>query len=122
MRDLGTLEAAVMQRLWAWHRDVTVREVVEDLQRERPLAYTTVMTVLDNLHRKGLVRRTKEGRAFRYAAVESREAHTAALLEDVLGDADDRTATLLRFIDKLDPEEQAQLRRMLESAGPESGS
>ncbi len=111
-----------MQRLWAWHRDVTVREVVEDLQRERPLAYTTVMTVLDNLHRKGLVRRTKEGRAFRYAAVESREAHTAALLEDVLGDADDRTATLLRFIDKLDPEEQAQLRRMLESAGPESGS
>ncbi|WP_030482645.1 BlaI/MecI/CopY family transcriptional regulator [Nocardioides aequoreus] len=121
MRDLGTLEAAVMQRLWAWDREVTVRKVVEDLERERDIAYTTVMTVMDNLHRKGLVRRTKVGRAFRYAAVETREAHTAALLEDVLGGANDRTATLLRFIDNLEPAEQAELRRLLDAdEGPRS--
>lgn len=118
MRDLGTLESAVMRRLWAWDHEVTVREVVEDLQRERDLAYTTVMTVLDNLHRKGMVRRTKLGRAFRYAAVETREAHTAALLEDVLGEAGDRTATLLRFVDQLEPAEQAELRRLLDEPDP----
>lgn len=115
MRELGPLEAAVMQRLWAWDREVTVREVVENLKQERDLAYTTVMTVLDNLHRKGLVRRSKVGRAFQYEAVETREAHTAALLEDVLGHADDRTAALLRFVDKLEPTEQAELRRVLEA-------
>lgn len=117
MKELGTLEAAVMQRLWDWGREVTVREVLDDLQRERELAYTTVMTVLDNLHRKGLVRRTKVGRAFRYVAGESREAHTAAMLEDVLGGADDRAAALLHFVDRLDPADQAELRRLLDAGG-----
>ena len=57
MRQMGQLEAAVMHRLWDWDRPASVREVVDDLQRERKIAYTTVMTVLDNLHRKGLVHR-----------------------------------------------------------------
>lgn len=116
VRELGTLEAAVMQRLWAWGAGVSTRDVVTDLQRDRGIAYTTVMTVLDNLHRKGLVRRTKVGRAFQYEAVESREAHVAGLLEDVLGDAGDRSGTLMRFVGRLDPSEQAELRRMLDEA------
>ena len=55
-----------MTRVWQWNRPVTVREVLEDLQQERSIAYTTVMTVMDNLHQKGWVRREAEGRAYRY--------------------------------------------------------
>jgi predicted transcriptional regulator len=48
MRQLGELEAVIMDRLWVWGRPVLVREVVEDLRPSRPLAYTTVMTVMEN--------------------------------------------------------------------------
>ncbi len=64
MRPLGDLEAVVMARLWEWDRSASVREVLEDLNDERPLAYTTIMTVMDNLHRKGMLSRGLEGRAF----------------------------------------------------------
>ncbi|TSD52963.1 BlaI/MecI/CopY family transcriptional regulator [Aeromicrobium piscarium] len=113
MRRLGQLETAVMQRLWDWGRSVSVREVVEDLHKERRIAYTTVMTVLDNLHRKGLVHREKHGRAYQYTAVMSREAHTTGLLEDVLDQSPDRNATLLNFVGQLSAEEQVQLRAAL---------
>ncbi len=45
-----------------------VREMVEDLHNDRALAYTTVMTVMENLHRKGWLRRERDGRAWRYRA------------------------------------------------------
>jgi predicted transcriptional regulator len=52
MRGLGELEAAVMNLVWTRDAPVTVREILTELQPVRPLAYTTVMTVFDNLHRK----------------------------------------------------------------------
>ena len=113
MKQLGQLEAVVMHRLWEWSGPVSVREVVDDLQRERDIAYTTVMTVLDNLHRKGLVKREKDGRAYRYTATMSREAHAAGLLEDVLAQSPDRGATLLSFVGQLSAHEQVQLRAAL---------
>lgn len=114
MRRLGQLEAAVMQRLWAWDRPASVREVLEDLTRERPLAYTTVMTVLDNLHSKGVVRREKQGRAFLYSPVASREEHTAALMEQALSQSEDRGAALLRFVGRMSDADVAELRALLE--------
>ena len=72
MRQLGELEAAIMDRLWEWGRPALVREVVDDLRPDRPLAYTTVMTVMENLHRKGWLRREKDGRAWRYEPTRSR--------------------------------------------------
>ncbi|WP_165702559.1 BlaI/MecI/CopY family transcriptional regulator, partial [Mycobacteroides abscessus] len=71
MRDmfgLGEREATIMELLWSAAEPVTVRDVLDRL--ERPLAYTTVMTVLDNLHNKGHVTREKVGRAFQYRAAE----------------------------------------------------
>lgn len=53
MRVLGELEAQVMHRIWARAGAVTVRDIVDDLQNDRPIAYTTVMTVMDNLRKKG---------------------------------------------------------------------
>ena len=51
MRQLGDLEAAVMDRIWRRNRPVLVRDILDDLNTDRTLAYTTVMTVMDKLHR-----------------------------------------------------------------------
>jgi len=64
-----------MDLLWRWDRGSTVREVVDQLREQRQIAYTTVMTVMDNLHRKGWLVRTREGRAYRYVPVSSREEY-----------------------------------------------
>jgi predicted transcriptional regulator len=67
---LGPLERRVLESLWARAAAASVR----DLQPEfRPIAYTTLMTTLDRLYRKGMLERQKDGRAFRYRAKYSRE-------------------------------------------------
>jgi predicted transcriptional regulator len=118
MRQLGELEATIMERVWAGEGPVTVREVLDDLNadtsRGRRLAYTTVMTVMDNLHRKGMLSRETVGRAYRYTAVSSQEEHAADLIAAVLSDVDDRTAPLLRFVERLTPAEVKRLRAALE--------
>ena len=113
MKKLGHLEAAVMERMWRSDRPVSVREVLEDLQHERSIAYTTVMTVLDNLHSKGFVRREKHGRAYLYAATMTRDEHAATLIEDVLAATGDREAVLLRFVGQMSNEELVELRAVL---------
>jgi predicted transcriptional regulator len=52
MRQFGGLEAVIMHRLWAWGRPALAREMVDDLRKDRQIAYTTVMTVIDNLYRE----------------------------------------------------------------------
>jgi predicted transcriptional regulator len=53
MQRFGELEATIMDRSWQLGRSPLVREMVDDLLEDRALAYTTVMTVMDNLYRKG---------------------------------------------------------------------
>ena len=109
VRPLGELENAVMTRLWQWNRLVTVREVLEDLQQEREIAYTTVMTVMDKLFQKGWLRREQEGRAYRYAPVSTREAYTAALMNDAWETSDNPAAALVHFFGMMSPEQQEAL-------------
>ena len=66
---LGPLEILLMETLWRCGES-TVRDVADQL--DRPLAYTTVMTTLDRLYKKGLLDRRKEQRAFYYAPRYSR--------------------------------------------------
>ncbi|MAS56528.1 BlaI/MecI/CopY family transcriptional regulator [Nocardioides sp.] len=113
MAQLGQLEAAVMERLWRWDRPAPVREVLEDMQQDRQIAYTTVMTVLDNLHRKGMVMREKNGRAYVYRPTRSRESHTAELMEQVLARTSNRGGALLRFVEQMSEDEIAELRGAL---------
>ena len=98
-----------MQHLWNAGRPVSVRETLDALTRERPLAYTTVMTVMDNLHSKGFVAREKQGKAYLYTPVSSRDEHTADVLREVLADSEDRTAALMHLVGKMDPDEAAEL-------------
>ncbi len=96
MRGFGELEAAVMLRLWARAAPTTVRELVEELRRERPIAYTTGMTVMDTLFKKGWLRRELDGRAYRYVPVATREQYSAELMGEALAASGDRTAALCR--------------------------
>jgi predicted transcriptional regulator len=73
---LGPLERAVMDTLWEGGNFV-VRDVRERLQQ--PFAYTTVMTTLDRLYKKGLVLRRREGRAFVYTAALQRHELEASM-------------------------------------------
>lgn len=111
-----------MTRVWKWNRPVTVREVLEDLQQERSIAYTTVMTVLDNLHQKGWVRREAEGRAYRYEAVSTRAAYAAALMNDAWSQSDNPAAALVAFFGMMSEEQRRALRDAVRIAqGPEEG-
>ncbi len=62
---LGFLELEVMRIIWH-HKVTTVREVVELLNQRRPIAYTTVMTVMDNLYKKGFLTRKKVEKSYHY--------------------------------------------------------
>lgn len=103
-----------MERLWAADEPLSVREVHERLSVERPLAYTTVMTVLDRLGRKQLVHRTQRGRAYLYAPSHGRDELTAELLNEVLdGAGGDRTSALVHFAETVSAEEADALRAAL---------
>ena len=121
MRQLGQLEAAVMERVWAGDRPVLVREVLEDLKQDRPLAYTTVMTVMDNLHKKGFLSRERQGRAYAYRAMRSREEHTAEIMEEVLATAGDRAATLLHFVESISADEMDELKAAIDQMADKRG-
>lgn len=117
MRRLGDLEAEIMDRLWKWNRPATVREVVNDINKQREVAYTTVMTVANILYNKGWLLRTKQGRAWLYAPVRSREAYSAALMEDALGASEDRSVALSHFVENMSEDEMAALRKALRNVG-----
>ena len=80
---LGRLERQVMDVVWRGHK-VSVRDVRSQLGR--PVAYTTVMTTLDRLFKKGLLHRVRKGRAFMYHAAFSRNDLESAVASGLLRD------------------------------------
>src|SRR6266700_5182003 len=119
MRRFGELEAVIMDRLWERGRPALVREILDELRGDRTLAYTTVMTVMDNLYHKGWLRRERDGRAWRYEPTGSRSGYTAALMNDALTTSSDRRTALAHFVLQMSPHDAALLREALDRAGPE---
>jgi predicted transcriptional regulator len=115
-RPFGDLEATVMDLLWSAGRPLVVRDVVELMRPDRDPAYTTVMTVMDNLHRKGWLQRDRDGRAWRYEPALSRQAYTAQLMHEALAVSDDRAGVLARFVEEIDPDDAAALAAALQEA------
>jgi predicted transcriptional regulator len=113
MARLGDLERSVMDVLWDSDGWLTAREVAGRLEHERDLAYTTVLTVLERLERKGFVARQRAARAHRYRATDAREAVVAEAMLEALGNADDRGSALVRFVGAVSAEEAEILRRAL---------
>ncbi|MFF7953664.1 BlaI/MecI/CopY family transcriptional regulator [Streptomyces griseorubiginosus] len=83
-RRLGELELAVMTCIWHLNRSVTVRETLNALTSDKRRAYTTVMTVMDHLYAKGWLSRTRDARAYRYAATTTYAEYSAALMHEDL--------------------------------------
>ena len=84
MVSRGALEQQVMVLLWRADEPLTVAEVQELLARDRDLAYTTVMTVLDRLAKKGLARRERRGRAWCYEPADPQSVVLAREMADLL--------------------------------------
>ena len=116
MTRLGELERAAMEVVWSADGPVPARHVAERLA-DRGLAYTTWLTVLGRLERKGLLQRSRDSRAHTYTPVGSREDHIAVLMQQALGQAGDREAALQHFARSVSPDEAAALRRALEGRG-----
>ena len=116
-RGFGDLEATVMDRVWARKDGVTVREVFDELTGVRQIAYTTVLSTMDNLHRKGWVRRDREGKAYRYWPTMTREERSANLMRAAFSAGGDREAVLAFFVGQMTAEESAQLKAALRRGG-----
>jgi predicted transcriptional regulator len=120
MGGLGVLERLLMNVLWDADQPLPANELRDRLldpataaSSTKPLATTTVLTVLSRLETKGFVTRDRGSRPHLYRAVSSRADHTAELMHEVLGTAADRPAALARFIGNVSPQEADTLRQLL---------
>ena len=113
-RGFGDLEAVIMDRIWDREaKTTTVREIFDELATEREIAYTTVMSTMDNLHGKGWLAREKDGKAYRYWPTLTREQHSARLMRDALDAGGRPELVLSHFVEQIGPEESARLRAAL---------
>ncbi len=116
--QLGPFEQQVLGALWV-RGSATVRELLADGQIRQ--AYTTVMTTMDRLYKKGLLDRVAEGRAFRYTPRHSpEELQRVAVLEGVrqlLGSGDTSSLPLSYLVEALsahDAQLLDELQRLVE--------
>jgi predicted transcriptional regulator len=116
-RGFGDLEATVMERVWGREAGVTVREVFSELCGARQIAYTTVLSTMDNLHRKGWVKREREGKAYRYWATMTRAERSANLMREAFDSGGDTEAVLAFFVEQMTAAESAQLEAALRRCG-----
>jgi len=110
LQPLGKLETALMRIVWQ-HPSVTAREVCERMLAGRERAYTTVMTTLDRLHRKGVLERRKDGMAWRYEARLSRVEFERGLADQLAAKilADHGDTALSAFVDAVEQADQSLL-------------
>lgn len=98
--QLGALETEMMERIWR-SGETSVREVHTEFAQR--LAYTTVMTTMDRLYKKGMLQRRKVGKAFLYVALlteqEYREQLAHHLFGMVLHDGNNSSTVLSNFVD-----------------------
>ncbi|MFC4913298.1 BlaI/MecI/CopY family transcriptional regulator [Actinomadura gamaensis] len=117
MKGLGELERTVMEVCWAREEaglaPATARDVSRALADERDLAHTTVMTVLDRLAKKGFLDRERDGRAWRYRPVASREGYVTELMLGALDETGDRDAALAHFVRSVSQDEIDVIRQAL---------
>ncbi|MBN3508282.1 BlaI/MecI/CopY family transcriptional regulator [Mycolicibacterium nivoides] len=122
VRGFGELEADIMDRIWnRGDAAVTVREVFDEIAEERRIAYTTVMSTMDNLHTKGWLERDRDGRAYRYWPTLNREQHTAQLMREALDGGGRSDLVLSYFIEQMDPQDSDRLRAALRTLARRSG-
>ncbi len=103
----------VLDVLWDQDGWLTPGEVHEAVGRRRTLAYTTVMTTMSRLWEKGRLDRRRRGRAFEYHPFATRSEYAAERMSALLAAAGDSRSALVHFVESIDPETRAELRRAL---------
>jgi predicted transcriptional regulator len=115
-RFLGTLEERVMEVLWTCSRAMAVREVCGQLKGESTPAYTTVMTTLDRLYKKGLLNRHKDGTAFLYEPAMSRDEYRRRIVESTVSglieQSSDLDPVLAAFVEAAADVDEVNLERL----------
>ena len=111
-RPTGSLETEILAALWASDRPLSPGDVHEIAGTD--LAYTTVMTILTRLWKKGLVDRERAGRAYVYSPKVSEADLAASRMHEQLARAGDREAALSRFVGALSRRDERLLRKLLD--------
>lgn len=110
-RPMGSLEASVLEKLWRAGEALTPAQVNAELEGD--LAYTTVMTILTRLWKKGLVTRARSGRAYAYAPAVPQAEYLAERMRGELRRTRDRPAVLSQFVHRLTKKDTEALRDLL---------
>jgi predicted transcriptional regulator len=114
-RPPGMLEDEVLAVLWSKPAPLTPAEVQAELGGS--LAYTTIMTTLARLERKGLATRERVGRGFVYAPAVDEASHTATAMSELLSRRSDRAAVLAQFVSRLSADDEQILQQLLSETG-----
>jgi predicted transcriptional regulator len=109
----GELESRVMAALWESGDWLTPAEVQRSVRHDAPLAYTTVMTVLARLWRKGVVAREQRGRAYAYRPFDTKDETAAKHMAELLRTTSDHGSALNHFVGSLESGDRKQLRKLL---------
>lgn len=117
-RVLGDIEKSVMDVIWN-KDESTGREIFEEVEKEKNLAFTTVLTVMDRLMKKGLIKRMKKGKLFVYTASMSKDDFVRQVSQEVLQGIFDisSSSAASSFVDilyKTSPDEIDSLTRLIE--------
>lgn len=113
----GSLENEVMLCIWE-HNERTVREIYSCISKKRKIAYTTVMTVMGRLVKKGLLKRKKQGKFYVYSPKLSKKQTVKKILHQAITFAIDRWgseafAAFAEEISELTPKEKKKLLKRL---------
>lgn len=119
---LGKLEAAVMHAVWT-HSPVTAREVCDRMTGSEERAYTTIMTTMDRLHRKGLLQREKDGLAWRYTPALTQAAFEKSLADGLATEIlqSHGEAALAAFVDAAAEVDESLLDRLTQLIAQKRG-
>jgi predicted transcriptional regulator len=114
---LGAQELALMKVVWRLG-EASVRDVYETLRERRPVAYTTVMTMMNTLEAKGYLKKTLHGRAYRYRAARPEQRVITAMVREFVDRVfDGASRPLLAHLvaeTRLTKDEREELRRLIE--------
>ena len=119
LRVFGDLEREVMDIIWS-KKTITVRDVYETIKKKRQIAYTTVMTIMDRLFVKKLLKRRKVGKTYYYSADASKENFlertSKSIIDGLVRDFGEvAIAQFATTIDKVDPKKLKMLREKIKT-------
>jgi predicted transcriptional regulator len=109
-QTLGSLESEIMELIWR-ESPASVRDIYEQLLSRRQIAYTTVMTVLNRLYDKGMLKREQVGRAYLYTPTQTRAEYCSDTVRTVMKGliSGFGEPALSHFVDSVDEHDTTEL-------------